>query len=202
MSTYYSYYIGYQTADVKLHAYGPYDCKGNLCPILEKSRSFISDLPDDFWNASIEMLDEELTKKFVYKGYNDRLETSLRFLPINELPTTDFIKKGYFLKDEVIEHIAHPDEEFYPTESYSVEEYAAKAASIISNFNGINKDEVEDLQRFYFYCYPDYNSCEFESFILRHTVSVQGPFTKLTWEKQFDDKDLEGVTPVILLNIG
>ena len=204
MSTYYSFYIGYQTPDKKLHGYGPYDYKGRLCPVLEKSRSFISDLPYEFWNADIDMLDEGLTKKFVYTPQGkESATTSLKYLPISDLPSTNYIRQGYYLKEEVSNHIAHLDEDFYFSEFYSVEEYAALAASAISNFNGINKEEIEDLQRFCFYCYPDYNSCEFESFMLRHAVSFQGPFNRLTWEEHFeDDKELNGVTPVILLNIG
>ncbi len=97
MSTYYSFYVGYRTKDDKLHAYGPFDRFGNLCPIICKSRSFVSDLYQDFYKAKLEDLDELLTSKFVYTGYQESPTTSLYYLPVKDLPGTDYIKRGYYI---------------------------------------------------------------------------------------------------------
>ena len=38
MSYYYNYYIGYKK-DNKIYPLGPYDCNGNLKPVISKSSS-------------------------------------------------------------------------------------------------------------------------------------------------------------------
>lgn len=61
MSYYYNYYLGYKK-DGKFYPMAPYDRKGKLESILWKSRSFASDLHEDFRIIKNEDISDELYK--------------------------------------------------------------------------------------------------------------------------------------------
>ncbi len=62
MSWYVSYYIGYRTKDGKIYPLVPFDSFGKLKSILTRSRSFASDLWDDFRSVSLKDTTDELRK--------------------------------------------------------------------------------------------------------------------------------------------
>ena len=108
MSYYYTYYIGYRS-EGKIYPLGPYDCFRNLRPVLNRSRSFASDLYEDFISVSETEISEELRKEFESEDWSGKKVVPVKYLPIKDLPAGEYIKKGYVLISEVIENEASED---------------------------------------------------------------------------------------------
>ena len=175
MSYYYNYFIGYMH-EGKIYPLGPYDAKGNPRDALSRSRSFASDLHEDFYIVRDEMISDELRKIYEYKDYNDEVSMPrLKYLRVAELPKESFIKKGYFLISDVVlyeEGDGDTDELFYDRISPSV--YAAMMKNEITF--GKPEDEYdaegEKIERhsardYMYYAYPDYNCKEYEAEVIR-----------------------------------
>lgn len=104
MSTYYIYYMGYKLDD-KIHFAGPYDKDGDPYPAVERSRSFASDLYDEFWPLPIERAGESLISKFLYKDDDgSEIWGNVKCLPLTDLPKFNRIIEGYFLIEDVEEY--------------------------------------------------------------------------------------------------
>ena len=102
MSYYYQYYAGIEDKESGvIYPLGPYDCNGKLKPIVEKSRSFASNLHEDFLPIDSGCISHELRAEFEYEDWNGEKRTDVKFLPIDELPDGDYIVKGYFLIEDV-----------------------------------------------------------------------------------------------------
>ena len=69
MSYYYNYYVGYKK-DGKIYPWGPYNANGKLEPMVSRSRSFASDLHEEFYAVSDKEVSEELRKEFEYEDWN------------------------------------------------------------------------------------------------------------------------------------
>ena len=108
MSYYYTYYIGYRS-EGKIYPLGPYDCFGNLRPVLNRTRSFASDLYEEFSPVKEPEISEELRKEFESEDWNGKKVVPVKYLNIKDLPTGEYIKKGYVLISEVIENEASED---------------------------------------------------------------------------------------------
>lgn len=204
MSTYYDFYLGYKAkGDDKLHAFGPYDKFGNLTSFLCKSRSFISDIHEEFRKCSIEQLDDELKDKFTYTysdpGKNEKVYCNLYYLDYDELPSNcDYMKSGFYPVDEVTEYIQDKESlDFYYTEYYSPTEYGMKLATAV---NSNDEEQIKWLKSFVFFTYPDYNSIEYDTYYIK----------KFIWncmddyyiENRLKDHGQELDKIVILLRIG
>ena len=100
MSYYYQYYIGYEK-DGKIYPYGPYTCEGKLKPVIERSRNFASDLHNSFYMVSDSQISDELRKEFEYEDWNGEKRIEVKYCPISNMPSLDYIKRGYFLIDDV-----------------------------------------------------------------------------------------------------
>ena len=199
MSTYYSFYIGYRTKDKKFHAFGPFDKDNKLRPILVKSRSFISDLYQEFYPVRIEDMDEFVEIMFTHSsiyGNTDGLVTDLKWLPVSDLPGTDFMKTGYFLTEEIMDYILTKEPCF--SEHYEMIEYSILLEAAVKNNN---TEEIERLKKYSFFSYPDYDSAEFESYILNHAISFQGPFSEYIIKESVKKSNQELSDIVILLDI-
>ena len=70
MSYYYSYYIGYRDSSGKIYPYGPYDAFGKLYPVIERSRSYASDLHELFYVIPEDSISNELKNSL---GYKDKI---------------------------------------------------------------------------------------------------------------------------------
>lgn len=202
MSTYYEYYIGYKTTDKIYHAFGPYTKDHRLVPALVKSRSFASDLHCEFSNLSIDEIDDELKEKFVYKNHNGRDRIDLKYLKESNLPGTNFIKSGYFLTNEIIECMTNNDllynADYYFSEYYTESEYAIKLEAAVKRND---EETINELKKFSFFSYPKYNSVEYDSFILSHFLSFNGPLDEYTIKSSLGDDADKFEEVVILLNI-
>ena len=105
MSYYYNYYIGYKTKENKIYPLGPYDAFGKMHPVFYKSRSFASDLHEDFRRVQDEQMTEELKKEFAYEDWNGEIKVqNLNYLPVSELPSGDYVRRGYFLIEDIAEY--------------------------------------------------------------------------------------------------
>lgn len=176
MSYYYNYYAGY-IKDGKIYPLGPFDNNGNMHSIISRSRSFASDLHYDFENIKQSEISEQLHDTFAYKGdsFNDILSLpNIKILPFNELPSQNFIKKGYVLIEQIQAYENDPDDfdGFYDVISPQI--YAAKLEKEIKfGKNPIQTDEFgnefhePNASEYMFYMWPDYNSKEYEAFIIR-----------------------------------
>ena len=177
MSYYYNYYIGYKK-DGKVYPWGPYDAEGKIQPMVSRSRSFASDLHEDFYTVKDEMISDELRKDFEYTDYNGKKYFDVKYLPEKELPAGSYIKTGYFLISDVK---AYEEGEYFDGfyDRLSPEVYAAKLQHEM--MFGKNQPEKDDEGNEYtepnasdymFYAYPDYNSKEYETFILRELIEA------------------------------
>lgn len=183
MSYYYNYYIGYKK-DGKIYPWGPYTADGNLRPIICRSRSFASDLHDYFRYVSEEEMSDELREEFEYEDWNGSKRVEVKYISENELPNDDFIKRGYFLINDVKVKAYKGD--FYDDfdDPISPEIYAAKLQHELTF--GKNQpikdcegnDYIEpNASDYMYYAYPDYRTKEYESHILRQALEALRTYT-------------------------
>lgn len=179
MSYYYDYYVGYKK-DGKIYPWGPYNADGKLKPMISRSRSFASDLHEDFYSVSDEEISEELRKEFEYESWDGSKVIDVKYLPEKDLPTGSYIKKGYFLIKDVQ---AYEDDEYGNFEGFydviSPEIYAVKVQhEMMFGKNQPKKDDEgyeytePNASDYMYYAYPDDNTKEYESFILRQLIEA------------------------------
>ena len=180
MSYYYNYYLAFKDKDSGLiKPFAPYTIEGKLKPILEKSRSFASNLHQDFYIMSEKDISDEIRKEFEYEDWQgEKVMPQIKYLPYEELPETNYIKKGYFL----IEDIKSWEEEGDDTLFYHMitpEAYARKLEhelvfgrnKSIKDYEGYEYIEA-NASDYSWYCAIDYNSKEFESWLIHLAVDM------------------------------
>lgn len=177
MSYYYNYYIGYKFDD-KIYPFGNYNSKGHIVDVLSRSKSFASDLHNRFYCVKKEMYSEELIKDFQYYYEDDsELNLGLKYLPINELPTGSYIKKGYFLLEDIERYEKENDawDIFYDYldpityNRYLDNEFRFGKPVELEDADG--EKYTRSMANYAFYAYPDYSSEEYESWFLREVAS-------------------------------
>lgn len=183
MSYYYNYYIGCKK-DGKIYPWGPYTADGKLRPIICRSRSFASDLHDYFRYVSEEEMSDELREEFEYEDWNGIKRVEVKYISENELPNDDFIKRGYFLINDVKVKAYKGD--FYDDfdDPISPEIYAAKLQHELTFGKNQPKKDCEgndyiepNASDYMYYAYPDYRTKEYESHILRQTLEALRTYT-------------------------
>jgi len=180
MSYYYNYFIGY-ILEGKIYPLGPYTANGKRRDVVSRSRSFASDLHEDFYVIRDEMISDELRKDYEYETYEGEKEMpKLKYLRVSELPKESYIRKGYFLIKDVVlyeEGDGDSDELFYDRISPSV--YAGMMKNEITF--GKPEDEYDaegekiehhSARDYMYYAYPDYFSREYEAEMLRVTAGM------------------------------
>lgn len=180
MSYYYNYYLGYKKEN-KFYPLGPYDANGKLHEVICKSRSFASDLHEDFWHLKDEEMSEELKKAFSYETGSGEIQyQKVKYLPFKLLPSDNFVKSGYYLIKDIDEYIkSNGDTEDLFYEKLDSTVYAMKLKNEIALGKESTKYdcEGEELENYSasdyaFFAYPDYNSKEFEAFIIRQAANM------------------------------
>ena len=192
MSWYYSYYIcRKEKENGKLYPFGPFDYKGDFFDALEKSRSFASKLYESFYDIrSAEdrhMISEELLRA-VHGGLSDDDYKKFyegggyycwSYLPYNELPKGDYIRKGYCLIEDIA---CYEDEDNYFDGFYdwlTPEIYAKKLDNELKF--GAPKPEKDSfgeeytphsMREYSFYRWVDYESPEYEAHVIRETFEI------------------------------
>lgn len=179
MSWYYNYYLGYRGKDGLYYPAGPYDKKGNMICILSKSRSFASDLHEDFYALPDDKMSPELREEFSFKDCDSITYENVKYLKFSDLPKESFIKTGYFLCEDVVRYERDPYDfdGFYDFLSPTV--YAAKLKN--EGVLGPPPKEVDDegfdvtphsCRDYMYYAYPDYQSREYEAHMIRLALDM------------------------------
>lgn len=168
MSYYYNYYIGYRK-DGKFYPWGPYNANGELLPAVWKSRSFASDLHKSFCEITDDEVSDELRKEFEYEDWNGNKKVVVKYLAVKDLPKGDIINSGYFLIDDVRLYEKDHDRFDLFYDKLSPQIYAAKLENQIKfGPNQPQKDNEHKASDYMFYAFPDYESAEYEAFMLRY----------------------------------
>ena len=179
MSYYYSYYLGYEK-DGKIYPFAPYDCFGHFKPVIECSRSFASELHNRFSVIPKEQYSDELTKQFEYKTWNGETEVEeVKICKLDDLPTGSYIKRGYFLIEDVkkYERDNNPEDLFYDYLTPTV--YAAMAANEVQfgkpqpRKNDFDEEYTPHTASDYmYYAYIDYHCEEYEAYVLHRESTI------------------------------
>ena len=178
MSYYYCYTIGIMDKEDKIKPFGPYDANGNLKYIIEKSRSFASDLHEDFYEVKKEQITEELRKQFSYKEWDGKEKLEVKYLPIENLTTKSYLKKGYFLIDDVQAWEQGGDDSLF-CGMITPEVYAEKMRNELTfGKNQPKEDEYgnkyteSNASDYMYYAAIDYNSKEYEAEQLHNAAAI------------------------------
>lgn len=178
MSYYYCYTIGIMDKEDKIKPFGPYDANGNLKYIIEKSCSFASDLHEDFYKVKEEQITDELRKQFSYKEWDGKEKLEVKYLPIENLTTKSYLKKGYFLIDDVQAWEQGGDDSLF-CNMITPEVYAEKMRNELTfGKNQPKKDEYgnkytePNASDYMYYVAIDYNSKEYEAEQLRNAAVI------------------------------
>ena len=208
MSWYVRYYLGYKTKEGKIYPLYPFDCFGKLRPIVEKSRSFASDLWERFDRVRIEETTEELRKHFPdgshyvwdYEENGEKYEEEppwCFWLDADDLPSGDFIKRGYFLQDSIARYEEDGDVSFY--NMLTPAEYARKMEAELKFGVPKPKKDAEGYEymvhscgEYSYYAYPDYDSAEYEAHLIRQAI----------WGMEYSPDLAEGSRIVVLQTNG
>ena len=164
----------------------PYNADGKLKPMVSRSRSFASDLHEEFYSVSDEEISEELRKEFEYESWDGSKVIDVKYLPEKDLPTGSYIKKGYFLIKDVQ---AYENDECGNFEGFydviSPEIYAVKVQHEMMFGKNQPKKDAEGYEYtepnasdYMYYAYPDGDTKEYESFILRQLIEALRDYRK------------------------
>lgn len=178
MSWYYTYYLGYEK-DGMIYPYGPFDKDGEWRCVMYLSRSFASDLHEEFGRIDEKKISEPIRKKFECTSWNGEKSVDVYTCDLDKLPKGSYIKTGYYLIDDVAsyEQDHDPFDLFY--NRLAPVTYSAKAANEVRFGKPQPKydDEGEKYEEhscadYMFYAWPDYSSKEYETFLLRNTAKM------------------------------
>ena len=192
MSWYYDYYICRKDKkDGKLYPFGPFDYKGEFFHVLSRSRSFASDLHESFCQIQTkegrQMISRELLKmvhgELSDEGYKEFYEGSgyyyWSYLPYEDLPKGDYIKKGYCLIED-IDCYENDDKYFGGFYDWLTPEIYAKKLENELKFGAPKpvKDECGDeytphsMRDYSYFRWADYESPEYEARVIREAFGI------------------------------
>ena len=171
MSWYYSYYIG-KKVNNKIEIIGMYDNKGEVHPVLERGRMSASSLYENFVKYYGEDL-EDLQHKL--GGY-------ISILPYRDLPSGDYIKRGYFLIEDVNKYLEEHNSWDLFYDKISPEVYVERFKNEqVFGAPRPKKDsfdceyEPHSCADYIYFTYPDEFSEEYEASMIRYAVSILDP---------------------------
>lgn len=196
MSWYFNYYIIRKNKeDGKLYPLGPFDYKNDFKCALSRSRSFASDLYEQFTEIKSaedrkSLISEELfnsindygtdedNENYIKKFYDGERDYIWSYLPFKDLPKGDYIKKGYVLIDDIERYENDKDgyfDGFYGVLSPSV--YAKKLENELK-FGTPKPYEDEygetitpkSMSEYSYYVWPDYDCIEYECHAIREVT--------------------------------
>lgn len=199
MSYYYNYYVGYRH-EGKIYPFGPYNSFGKLKEVISKTRSFASDLHDDFCPIKEAEVSDELREEFEYEDWNGNKVMYVKVLPIDELPAGSYIRKGYFLIEDVQRY---EDNESYDFDGFYDHVSPAVYASMVQNEAQFGKPErrKNDYDEWYYpktasdymyYAYSDYESREYEAEMIRSVAEMLKEYSDLPDDAKLLALETEG----------
>ena len=178
MSWYVNFYIGIMDKEDKIRPLGPFNNDGELCCVRSTSRSFTTELHERFNTIRKTQYTDELCKHFEYDTNEENgFAQYLGYLELDELPKGSYIKKGYFLIEQVIDYLETGEADFRNT--LTQEQYAFKLDSELKF--GPPKPKKDDYGEeiieyscadYTYFAYPEYQSEEYESSLLRTVAGI------------------------------
>ena len=175
MSTCYNYFLGYMKDDM-IFPLGPYDSKGKLRSI---NSSVFGKIQDKciFTDVKDSEASEELHKEFDYESNVNRNKTkmvltSLKKAKLNDLPSGDFIKRGYFLMSGVTNYESSDGRDFFFHDYKSPSVFSEMIKNENQNKTKSYDYDGEPVYRnitsdYMYFAYPDYSSEQYESFVIK-----------------------------------
>lgn len=204
MSWYMSYTLALRDKDGMFYPLGPFTYDGKKCYVVDRSRSFASDLHEDFYPIDYKYLSKEL-KDVIYKSWDEserddiaKAEKNceypsgmypLSYLPLDELPDDNFIKTGYFLTEDIARYERDHDSEGIFYASMTPTEYAFRLSNEM-RCGTLGKPQLrmtedgeeypeESVSEYSFYAYPDYLSKNYESFLLKNVAKMLTEYNRI-----------------------
>ena len=181
MSTYYLFYIGYEDKGGIIHPYGPYNTFGDLKPVYERSRSFCR-INDEFYNRlTLDKMSHEFIREFIKLGYSeeDIKLISLYYMDLDEMPSTNYNKTGYYKYEEIIDYFNDNMDPDYFTSSYTPDEYGLLLKKAVDNND---KEEIDRLREYTYITFPDNTCKEYDSFMIQ-AITRYGLFDEYCIER-------------------
>ena len=209
MSTYYYFYVGYiDNKTNKVHPMGPFDDYGKLKEIFYRTGSSISNMVDAFESVNFDDIDEKYQEKFSNPSWNDenKRTSTLRMQYIDQLPSSDFIKSGYFLVKDVNEFLKDKENNTYDFDGFYEKVDPILYAEMVKKEIMFGKPKPEKDEEGYeipvysasdymWFSYPDYWCEEYESFMCKNAYHIL--YDSFDFGEYGDYKDRD-ITPVIL----
>ena len=190
MSWYVWYKLGYEDKETgKIHPLGPFDNKGNFKEIFYRSRSFASDLWEEFRDIPEEKVSDELRAAYEKDIENDEIkfeDRHVRYMYLSDLPKGDYIKSGYYLIDDIKQYEESHDtfDIFY--DHLTPQEYILRTENELKF--GPPKPQKDcdgyeytphSMADYAFYMYPEYYSKEYEAFLIRQVADIYDEFHEM-----------------------
>ena len=180
MSYYYNYYIGCKK-DGKIYPLGPYNAYHSLKPVISRPRSFASNLHDRFINIPTEAISDELRAEFEYEDYQGNKTIDVAYLPEDNLPCDDYIRREYVLIEDVRDYERHHNDGCFEGffESLTPTTYSAKLQNeiVIGTQTNTADENYHSASEYMFYAYPDYQSEEYETYIIRLVLDMMKEYS-------------------------
>ena len=197
-SWYSDFYICYKNKeDGKFYPFGPFDYKGKLHSVFERS-GYDQELAREFWDIGSaekrkELISEELFNTLTHyedddEGYEEKRKEFYdgkgywlwSYLPYEDLPVGDYIKKGYVLIDEIEQYENREDrgfDGFYGVLSPNV--YAKKMENELK-FGPPKPTKNEwgeeytptSMSEYSYYVWPDYDCIEYAANRIRNALGL------------------------------
>lgn len=200
MSSEYIYYLGYiDNKTKKVHALGPFNDKGELRSVFWRTPSTVSDLPEMFRLVKIDEMDNYIKDTYTHKSsYDDEnLVSNLYMLNYDKLPNNDYIKRGYYLIEDVKKYEENNDTEELFYDNISSEVYAEKLKNELLFGKPAPEKDCEGFEYtpkaasdYMWFAFPDYFCEAYESHLLKSYMESLCS----VWEAEKRD-----ITRVILL---
>lgn len=183
MSWYTNFYLAYQTKEGKIYPYGPFDYKNDYKCIHSTSRSFTTELKNNFDQVTEDQLSKELIDN-IYGIDISELDICnkkcMGVCKVSDLPKeNDFIKSGYFLIRDIKQYKEDNDSYNLFYERLDPDMYIIKLEN--EQKFGIQKEAVNEYGETYtphqcrdytYFMYPDYNCMEYELFKIKLIINT------------------------------
>ncbi len=197
MSWDYMYYIGYKDKDNKVYPFAPYDKNGELHWVRSVSRSFTSNLHENFYTFTEDNITDELVNDIhgdcgaaVDELRKEMVSFGCGYLPVKELPHGSIMKTGYFLIDDIKEYLEDHSSYDLFYDYLSPDEYSMRLDNELK-LGSPKKKDGRSMRDYAYFSYLDTSSEEYEAFVLRRAANM------------FEFAELpEGAELVIVLNQG
>lgn len=125
-------------------------------------------------------MSDQLRKEFTYEDWDGTNRTQrIQWLALGDLPKGDYIRKGYFLIEDVQQYEKDGDDWDLFYDCLTPEVYAARLATEAklgpppARKNEWGEEwQPHSIADYMYYAYADYGSKEYEAFLLRQFADV------------------------------